>query len=446
MYSINIPENILVPFIKEGVLSDSRITFFYGWRDGGKSTSIAKMLIFKCLFDDHFRCAHIRSKYNEIYLSTYGNLVQQIKQMGLTDYFIFIKDHFMIINKLRPSNFFFGASGDSPDKIRSTHDLSCIWFEEFHDCTEEIYGSIQGSIRTKIGFKPKFIASFNNDKVAPDSFIAQTFFNPESAMYDRVERIFITHKNNPHIDQAETELKLIDVCLGDMDKYARLSEGEFIEEVNKTAWLYVDWSDRLINTHIPTIEGNTIYLSFDINNEPITCTAWQFSSGHHAPHGEGHFLRPIAEFEASMVDTEVEIIQHICQKIKSAFPYHPLRMTGDANGRNRLKGVSGNKSVYTLVSGYLNISDQLIDVPNINMELEISWKLCNTFAYNHRTFQISTVNTPKLARDMKNAKALPTDDPKKTHHILKDRELNKNDYFDTFRYIIHTYFNYFLRN
>lgn len=434
-----IPPDIIVPKIKEGIFSDKKITLFYGWRDGGKSTSIAKILILKCLFDKHFRWAHVRSHYNELQMSTFKNLCDRIEEMHLQKYFTILKQHFQIVNKLRPSNYLFGAGSDNPDKIRSTQDLSGVWFEEFHDASEADFVSIYGTVREKIGYNTKFIASFNNDKVSEDSFIAKNFFDPENLIYNDVERILISHEDNQFIDQAQTFKKHMMITFGDLIKYNSLKNGEFVTE-RGGGWIYVSYAHLILDTFIASISGNTIYLSFDFNNEPMTCTAWQFSSGRHPMDGFGHFIRAVAEFEVSMAETEEEVVGLMCKKIKAAYPYNPLRVTGDSSGNVRLKGVQGNKSVYFLIAKHLGINPKMLDVPTSNMLLPTSRRLLNTIFFNHKNIQISKVNTPKLCADIAKAKA----DPDKPDHLLKNREGFKMDYMDNFRYFFHTYFSYFI--
>ena len=96
--SIEILREISVPKVIDAILSPFPITLLYGWRDGGKSNSAIKVLLLKCLFDEHFRWIHARKHYNELAFSTYRNLCDNIEDMELQDYFIIKKDHFQIIN------------------------------------------------------------------------------------------------------------------------------------------------------------------------------------------------------------------------------------------------------------------------------------------------------------------------------------------------------------
>ena len=66
-----------------------------------------------------------------------------------------------------------------------------------------------------------------------------------------------------------------------------------------------------------------------------------------------------------------------------------------------------------------------------NPTLTLSREECN-YVISNKKILISNINTPFLYSDIENAKAeLDTD------NLIKDRGLNKNDYFDTFRYFIH---------
>ena len=95
-----------VPKVAKAELSDMKISFIYGWRDGGKSTTAFNVLLWKCLLDKHFRFAHCRAKYNEIAGSTFQTLKDCIKSMQLDNYFIIRNDRFQIINKHNQNNYF----------------------------------------------------------------------------------------------------------------------------------------------------------------------------------------------------------------------------------------------------------------------------------------------------------------------------------------------------
>ena len=232
--------SLVVPKVGKAVLSESKITFIYGWRDGGKSTSAFRVLIWRCLLDKHFRFAHCRANYNELARSTFQTIKDCIKDMGLSSYFHITKDGFQIINKANPNNFFFGASADQPDKVRSTANLSGFIVDEAHDITEHHFASLIGTMREnkELATPTKAIFIFNNDKVSTSSFMYKSFFLPESPMYNEVERVMVNHLDNQFIDKAETEKKLLMVALMDKERYNRLVNGDFIQEENKNPFFY----------------------------------------------------------------------------------------------------------------------------------------------------------------------------------------------------------------
>ena len=222
----------VVPNVANTILSDTKISFIYGWRDGGKSTTAFNVLLWKCLLDRHFRFAHCRAKYNEIAGSTFQTLKDCIKLMKLENYFIIRNDRFQIINKQNPDNYFFGASADQPDKIRSTANLNGFIVDEAHDLTEKDFASLIGTLREnkRLQTPTKSIFMFNNDKVSENSFIAKNFFDKNAAMYDKVDRCLVTYLDNPFIDKEKTKERLLQVCLGDVNKFNYLMSGEFMKE------------------------------------------------------------------------------------------------------------------------------------------------------------------------------------------------------------------------
>lgn len=416
----------------------SETLLLVGSYGSGKSFFAADMLINRCMNDNYFRCFYGRKVYDYIRGSIFATLVEQIEDHNLEGFSYSKANTSSMIIEYKNGNRFIPFGADKIDKLKSIKEPTHFLLEELDQFTHEDYGMCQSRLGRTSKAQCQFIGMCNTERIYDDHWLYDPIFG-ENKIGAKIHTS--NYRQNTMLPSIEKYEKLLwQRAMGDEDLFNAIANGTPGVRNRANAWIYVayDISKELI----PVIYGNTIYLSFDFNNEPMTCTAWQFSSGRHPMNGEGHFVRAIAEFDASMAETSEEIISLLCNKIKAAFPYHPLRVTGDANGRHRLKGVAGQKSIFTLIAHYLSISEQLLDTPMKDMELIPSRALCNTFMYNHKNVQLSSANTPRLVKDIRNAKA----DPEKQDQIIKDRASNKNDFFDTFRYIIHTYFNYFLRS
>ena len=394
MNSIDITPYV-IPKVAKAVLSDSKITFIYGWRDGGKSSTAFRVLIWKCLLDKHFRWAHCRSKYNEIAGSTFQTIKDAIEDMGLKDYFTITKDKFQIINKRNPNNFFFGASADQPDKIRSTANLSGYIVDEAHDLTESDFASLTGTLReskaTQATTKAIFI--FNNDKVSQESFIAKTFFNPDGAMYDKVERVMVSHLDNTFIDQEKTREKLLMVVFNDEAKYNSLTEGLFIRDENKNPFFFAfDRSRHVAKVPIKWNPAQPVYLAFDFNIDPMTCVVSQLVPG--------SFIAIVKSYKLNNCT-----IKDLCTRIKADFPGALFRVTADPAGGARSAGYeSVSTTMHSIIRRELGIGLNQMDRPLLNFSKHDAWQelriFCNTILQNHPNFVICHVNAKDLIADL----------------------------------------------
>ncbi len=418
-YQIN--REISVPKVIDAILSPYPITLLYGWRDGGKSNSAVKTLLLKCLFDDHFRWIHARKHYNELAFSTYKNLCDNIEDLGLQDYFTIKKDHFQIVNKLRPSNYFIGAGVDNPDKMRSTQNLSGILFEEFHDCEQVDFESILGTVRQKIGYKTKFLGLFNNDKVSRDSFIDKTFLQPDSPIKGQFDIHHISFRDNQFIDQEATEAKLKLICLNDMVRFSALEAGELVDEdVSK---YYPQFSSKFIVENIELNENVPLLLSFDFNYSPCTVILIQAHSG---------YINFIKEFQAE--GGTIPLCNVIMDYLKLIGWKGSLRVTGDSSGHKR-DTRSGVGTDFSQIQQTLNIPQGWINYNNkSNTHLDRSRDLIN-LAFYLDLIRISRTGCPGFINDLNIAK--PKDD--KTAEFLKDRGRYKLDLLDAGRYGIHNF-------
>lgn len=391
---VDISPYVLAP-IARAYKSDYKITLIYGWRDSGKSTSVFTTAIWDCLLLPHFRCAHCRAKYNEIAGSTFQTLLDRIAEMGLTDYFEITKDRFKITNKLNPNNFFFGASGDQPDKIRSTANLSHIIWDEMHSGTFKDFESLVGTLRERKGIKTKFVGIFNNDKVPSKGWIDETFFNPESAIYNDIERVLTKFTDNQFIDQDETRKKLLIIAMGDTARFNSLVNGEFVQEDNTNPYFFAFDPKK----HLGYVEHMTNYetiVSFDFNIDPATCSVWQYSIG--------SFVHCLKSYRL-----ENTTLEDLCKRLIVDYPTALFRVTGDPSGNARhASNKSVNDNLYTIIKRVLNLSELQVDQPVMKLQGDDKWReariLCNLILQNHPNLIFNEATTKDLIHEIQIAR------------------------------------------
>lgn len=413
-------------------MSPYEITLIYGWRDGGKSTSIFNILVLKCLFDKHFRWAHCRSKYNEIAGSTFQTLKDTIKRLGLEDYFIIKENRFQIINKLKPDNYFFGASADQPDKIRSTPNLNGVLLEEAHDCKESDFASLLGTMRNEKGqtVKPKFIAVFNNDKVSDKSFISKAFFDPESSMYNQVERVLTTYEDNPFIDVEATSKKLLMTCLNDTAKFELLKSGAFMPEQNDNPFFYT-LPDNFVSLDAVFNPMLPIYVSMDFNYNPSTATVYQHIIINNDLQHKGSYSYCIDEF------THKGNVEDMAALIREKYRASTIILTGDASGTKHDAGYAGDDTMWRKIERSLRVTSKMNISNARNSSHHFSYNACNTvISLLENRFKVHP-KCVNLIADMKKAKIAVDDNGKVV--LYKDRDKGYGmDAVDTVRYYLET--------
>lgn len=414
------------------------IIILVGSYGSGKSFFVADWMINRALRDPYFRCFYGRKVYGNVKGSVFATITEQIEKHNIPGFTYSSSDNSSLVIRHQNGNSFIPFGADKIDKLKSIKEPSHFLLEELDQFTADDFGMCMSRLGRTDKARTQMICMCNTDKIYEEHWLYPILFG-DNAIGAKINwSSFRENSMLPDIEEYDRILRIR--AMGDEDLYNSIANATPGVRNKQNAWIYVNTSDTIIDEPIHAIPGNTVYLSFDFNNEPMTCTAWQFNSGIHNMSGDGCFVNCIGEFETSMAETEEEIIALLCKKIKTAYPFHPLRITGDSNGRARLKGVPGNKSIYYLLARYLNVHDQCLDVPSSNLEHTVSRALCNTWIYNHKGVKISRVTTPKLAADIRIAKA----NEERPDELVKDRKVNKLDYFDTFRYIPATYFKYFI--
>ena len=219
-----------------------------------------------------------------------------------------------------------------------------------------------------------------------------------------------TTYDNPFIDpneieEAKTQLDTVTFDQEYMAEYVDSTELPFLYKFNE-------------KVHIGECEldyDNSIKLSFDFNIDPFTVTIYQTP--------DKDTIRFIDYIRLADSD-----IYQVCDTIKSMFPNHFLIVTGDASGKNRSGTTRGKTSYWRIIKQELGLRDPQIRIRAMNLGLIESRTLCNS-ALQHRNVLINPKHK-ELVRDCKFAKV---DD----HGVLiKDRQFNKNDFLDGFRYAL----------
>jgi hypothetical protein len=186
-----------------------------------------------------------------------------------------------------------------------------------------------------------------------------------------------------------------------------------VDMTNKFMFAFIEGkhvrSDIQHNPKLP------VRLSFDFNIEPFVCTLYQMPDSD-----------TVNVFDQIILN-DSDIYQ-VTDMVKARYPNSFLQVTGDVSGGNRTGAVRGKASYWMAIKSELHLTSAQIRLRGQNLGLIESRVLCNS-ALIHKNIYLSSKLT-NLINDCKYAKV---DD---TGMLVKDRNKNKNDSLDTFRYIL----------
>lgn len=262
-----------------------RILLARGGRGGGKSESLADLLIEDCRIEPYFKCYYGRKVFEDVRGSCFATLVHSIKKRGLQHEFRFSEadSSSMVITHLN-GNKFIPYGGDKADRLKSIKDPTHIWGEEFDQFTFDDFKEIYPALRTKRG-KNRFYASFNTHSIFADHWIIKTFFpeiyvGPDKSEInivdgEQVKNIFINYPDNYFLDREQYGKDLMMAAGGDPLLYNSLALGEW--GVARTGQEF--WKQFKVYKHVISPEPITpapIHVSVDENVNPyVTVTCWQ---------------------------------------------------------------------------------------------------------------------------------------------------------------------------
>jgi hypothetical protein len=198
----------------------------------------------------------------------------------------------------------------------------------------------------------------------------------------------------------------------------------FDEKDNRFVYSYSD--DKHLGEPALDIRKE-IYLSFDFNKDPITCSVWQFYEG--------------KIFGIEQIKLGNSNIFELCDYINVNYPRGVFWVTGDATGKNSSALVKDNSNYYTVIKQKLNLSITQLKVPAVNPSLEENRVLVNAIFHRH-PIVLHKEKMKALIWDLKNVRV------DVEGMIIKENRKDpaqQADCLDTCRYFLNTFFSWFLK-
>ena len=167
-----------------------------------------------------------------------------------------------------------------------------------------------------------------------------------------------------------------------------------------------------------------LYLSFDFNKDPMTCSLWQFDN------------RRI--YGIDTVRIENGTTRAICQEIGKRYPRAMLIVTGDAAGNQR--STMSQLTNYDEIRFYFRLGTAAMQVSNTNPPLAQSRLLMNN-CFEKFDIIIDEERCKPLIFDCENVMSDADNKPVKTS---RGNVAQQSDFLDNMRYFFHRFYKYFV--
>ncbi len=167
--------------------------------------------------------------------------------------------------------------------------------------------------------------------------------------------------------------------------------------------------------------NHPVYLSFDFNYNPISCSVIQNYNG--------------CIFVLECVKLPNSNIYNLCNTIKSKYPDMMYIVTGDATGKNNSALVKDNLNYYKVIKKELRVSDGRMRVPSVNPPMAENQVLVNAI-FEHVPVLIDIDKAAPLIYD---CEFVRVDNENKIVKTDRNDPTQQADAMDTFRYYLNTF-------
>lgn len=260
-----------------------------------------------------------------------------------------------------------------------------------------------------------------------DTYFKSDLFTNE-LKFDNWKSWRFTSYDNPYLSTTE-----LDEVKNTLDPLVFRCE-YLAEDVDVTdnpfAWAF----DK--NKHVATDLTNPIwqgdrehylYLSFDFNKNPITCSVIQHING---------CIYVIKQYKLPHSD-----IYLLCERIKIEFGGFLMIVTGDETGNNGNAALKDNLNYYKIIQMQLGLNSTQFKLPSKNPPIKENQTLVNSIL-SHYPVQIHPKNAEALIYDLQNVSLLADGEIKKGN---REDSKQQADSLDCFRYYLNQFHKHFIK-
>lgn len=325
--------------------------------------------------------------------------------------------------------FFQGQNIEQDPELNAMLGLECngIVLEQAEELSQKLFQMAQSRLGSWIiprMPKPLIMLTVNPSQ----NWVKETFYIPwqKGELKEPFHFTQALPSDNPHVTEDQRE------AWGRMhDRYKKqFIEGDWSNLEDKNS-LWAFSFDR--KKHIPQFldpavwAGNhneKLYLSFDFNRNPITCSVIQ------------HYNQTIHVLE--QIKLENSDIYQMCAYIKRHWPDHLLMVCGDASGKNSTALVKDALNFYKVIQQEFRLTNLQFKIPGANPPLNENQVLVNSILSNYNVL-LHPEKAKTLIFDFENVRMNPDGTI-----VKRDRTdpTQQADALDAFRY----YCNAFHRN
>lgn len=407
-----------------------------GSRFSAKSWTKAFFFLSYARHNEYFRAIYARNTQVNVRKSQFQLFKDIAKRNGIYEEFDWNKTDLTITN-INNGNYMQGGSFEKPESMLSVPGVTDFWAEEpisrEGSIDREKFYDISGTIRNPYGIAPRFHFTFNPINI--NNFIYEDFYSDKKVYNDtELMDVIANYNNNPFCPQDRIDF-LNKMKITNPERYKVDGLGEWGSVIPKNPFIYAK-KDKLFNPNLEYDRRYPIWLSIDINNDPLTCLISQCETGEHShTYGYIHTFDEIKVTPALMSEyPHFDKFQILCTVIRQRYPHAGIFLTGDASGwqgNTLLRGDTGSFYLYMAKLLSLNVNSQVM-TPRSNLRHTVSQNLCNSALMNHPSIQVNPNTCPMLATEIEIAEI--SDKGK----LIKDRDVYALDSFDAWRYQLAT--------
>ena len=397
----------------------SRIVVIYGGAGSSKSYSVHQNELLS-IMTSKYDTLVLRKSGSDLRESSYKLFEQLISTYNLNHLFTssFYADNRRITYIPTGKSLIFKGVDDS-EKLKSIVGIQRIVMEEASQFDFEDFLEINRRAR---GVEDIQITLILNP-VSEKHWIKRKLCDEGSPYKEDTTVLKFTYSDNKFLTAQDiAELERLKYVNENQYRIYVLAEWGIDDNSNRFAYAF---NEDKHTGEVPLLEKEAIYLSFDFNRDPISCTVFQEKDG---------VIRV-----PYVLKLATSNIYELCDHIIAKFGRKLFMVTGDATGKSSSAMVQDDINYYTIIRQKLNLSSGQLHVPSVNPRVRENRVLVNAIL-SHKPVLIDKNNAAPLIYDLLYCEVDGNGD------LVKDRsnEARKADILDEFRYYLNTYHSDFL--